>query len=296
MNNTKKKNAVVIGAGPAGITAAVYIKRAGFDVTVVSKYGGSLLKADKIENFYGFPTPVSGKELYEGGIENAKRLGVKFIDDEVVNLGFSEGFTVFSLKNELSADAVIIATGSKRKTPKIGGLKELEGRGVSYCAVCDAFFHRNKPVAVLGNSDYALHEAGELINIAKSVTLLTNGDAPQFTEAPEFNSEKFEINTKKIAFLSGSDLLESVAFKDGSSLPVSGLFIAIGVAGGTELAKKTGMLTEGDYISVGKDCETNIPGIFAAGDCTGGPLQISKAVCDGMNAALSAVNFLKKQP
>lgn len=290
MNNKKKKNAVVIGAGPAGITAAVYIKRAGFDVTVVSKYGGSLLKADKIENFYGFPTPVSGKELYESGIENAKRLGVKFIDDEVVSLGFSDNFTVFSLKNELSADAVIIATGLKRKTPKIGGLKELEGRGVSYCAVCDAFFHRGKDVCVLGNSNYAVHEAEVLLNVANSVTVLTNG------EKTEISDKRFIVSTKSIDSLCGNDMLEKIVFRDGSELSASGIFIAEGVAGGTDLARKTGILTSGEYIVTDENKATNIFGIFAAGDCTGGLLQISKAVYDGAKAGLSAVSFLKKHP
>lgn len=282
------KNIIIIGAGPAGISAALYTTRAGFDTTVIAIPGGGLYKAEKIENYYGFKEPISGKDLYESGIEGAKRLGVKFIRGEVVGMGFSDKFTVKTTDNEFSADAVIIATGSKRNKPDIENLEKFEGKGVSYCAVCDAFFHKGKNVAVLGNAQYALCEANELINIANSVTLLTNG------EEPKISDERLTVNKKKIKVLSGCNLLEKVIFEDGSELEVSGLFVALGTAGSADLARKMGILTEGNNIITDENGATNIPGIFSAGDCTGGLLQISKAVYDGANAGIAAINFLRK--
>lgn len=283
------KNVVIIGSGPAGVSASLYTVRAGFETTVVSTAGGGLYKAEKIENYYGISKPVTGRELYESGIEGAKRLGVRFIESEVVGMGFSDKFTVKTISEELSADAVIIATGSKRIKPDISNLDEFEGRGVSYCAVCDAFFYKGKNVAVLGNAQYALHEANELINIANSVTLLTNGEKPSVFD------ERIEVNTKKIAYLKGRDLLEKIVFEDGSEIFAGGLFVALGMAGSEDLARKMGILTKDGNISADENGATNIPGIFAAGDCTGGLLQISKAVCDGAKAGIAAINFLRKQ-
>jgi len=282
------KNVIIIGSGPAGISASLYTIRAGFKTTVISKTSGSLYKAHKIENYYGF-SEISGRELYEKGIEGAKRLGVEFIDDEAVGLGFSDKFTVKTVNGEHSADAVIIATGTKREKPQISDIESYEGKGVSYCAVCDAFFHRGKDVCVLGNKSYALSEANELINVVNSVTILTNG------ENCEFSSERFKIIDKKIEALKGDGLLEKVEFSDGSEIATSGLFVAIGTAGGTDLAKKMGIATEGNKIITDENGMTNIPGIFAAGDCTGGTLQIAKAVYDGMKAGLGTINFLRKK-
>lgn len=280
------KNVIIIGSGPAGISASLYTIRAGFKTTVISKVGGSLYKAHKIDNYYGF-SDVSGKELYEKGIEDAKKLGVEFISQEVLGIGFSDKLTVKTTNGEYSADAVIIATGTKREKPLIENLESYEGKGVSYCAVCDAFFQRGKDVAVLGNKTYALSEANELVNIANSVTILTNG------EDCEIKGD-FNINRKKIKELYGNENLEKVIFEDESELNVSGLFVAVGTAGSIDLAKKMGIAIEGNKIITDENGMTNIPGIFAAGDCIRGEMQISKAVYDGMKAGLGAINFLRK--
>lgn len=281
------KNVIIIGAGPAGISASLYTIRAGFETTVISKTGGSLYKAHKIDNYYGF-SGISGEELYEKGKEDAKKLGVSFIDEEVVGIGFSDKFMVKTTKNEYSADAVIIATGTKREKPLIKNLESFEGKGVSYCAVCDAFFQRGKDVAVLGNKSYALSEANELINIANSVTILTNG------EECEIKGD-YNINPKKIKELYGNESLEKVIFEDESEISVSGFFVAIGTAGGMDLAKKMGIALDENKIITDENGMTNIPGIFSAGDCVSGEMQIAKAVYDGMKAGLGAINFLRKK-
>lgn len=160
---------VIIGSGPAGISAALYAVRAGVDTTVLTKGPGALHRAEKIENYYGFAEPVSGAELERRSIENAKRLGVRFVTAEAVGLTYTDKLTVETVDKNYPADAVILATGASRAVPRIPGLAGLEGHGVSYCAACDAFFYRGKDVAVLGSGEYALHEVQALLPDRKSV-------------------------------------------------------------------------------------------------------------------------------
>ena len=286
------KKVIVIGSGPAGISASLYLQRSGtIDTTVISKGMGALEKAEKIENFYGFETAVTGVELHRRGVEGARNLGVEFLEEQVVSLNFDGNFkpVVETDKNKYTADAVLLATGSARKSADIQGLKEFEGKGVSYCAVCDAFFYRNKDIAVLGNGEYALHEALVLADTSKSVTMLSDGfdvniDIP----------ENIRVIKKKIISVNGESTVQSVTFDDSEILNISGIFVALGVAGSTDLARKIGIEVSDNKIVVNDDMQTNIPFIFAAGDCTGGILQISKAVADGAKAALAMIRFLKK--
>lgn len=279
---------VIIGNGPAGISAALYTARAGIDTVVIGKDHGALGKAAEIENYYGFSRPISGKALIDNGIEGARRLRVKIISDEVLGMSYLDTFVVTTKEKGYTADSVIIATGTSRSTPKIKGLHEFEGHGVSYCAVCDAFFYRGKDVAVLGDGEYAIHEALELLPTSSSVTLLTNGKQPS-AQVPE----GIRVNTNIIESLNGENVLNSIRFQDGTSLQASGLFVAIGVAGSTALAKKLGADAENDRILVDENMATNIPGLFAAGDCTGGLLQISKAVYEGAKAGMEAIKFIR---
>jgi thioredoxin reductase (NADPH) len=283
-------NVIIIGNGPAGISTALYTARAGIDTTIIGKDYGALGKASAIENYYGFSQPISGKDLIKDGIEGARRLGAGIISDEVLGISFTDKLVVTTKGGEYSADSVVIATGTSRSVPKIKGLKELEGHGVSYCAVCDAFFYRGKDVAVLGDGEYALHEALELFPTSHSVTLLTNGKQPNI-----LIPDKIKVNTNIIDSLIGNDVINSVAFQDGSLLPIAGLFVAIGVAGSIDLAKKLGAETENKKILIDENMATNIPGLYAAGDCTGGLLQISKAVYEGAKAGTEVIKYLRNQ-
>lgn len=282
---------LIIGSGPAGISAALYAARAGMDTLVVSSGQSALFKAHMIENYYGGSIP--GDELYEKGIAQAKELGIEIKEDQVVGLGFDGDFIVTGEKSQYKAKAVIIATGSSRKAPPLPGLSEFEGRGVSYCAVCDGFFHRGKNVAVLGSGTYALHEAMELSPIVESVTILTDGQAPEFSLPDSVTN--ISVDTGKIKELTGEELLSSVVFEDDKTLDVSGVFVAIGTAGSSDLARKLGAVTEGTKIAVNGEMATNIPGLYAAGDCTPGMLQVAKAVYQGAEAATSAIKFVRSQ-
>ena len=281
---------IIIGDGPAGASAALYALRGNIDTTVISKGYGALEKAHAIENYYGLATPLPGKELHDLGVSQVRKLGADIVSKEVVGISFDGKFKILTADEEFSADALIIATGTSRKVPRIKGIADFEGIGVSYCAVCDGFFHRGKDVAVLGSGKYALHEAQALLPIAGSVTVLTDGTSPEV----EFPSE-IKVDERKISHLDGSPMaLSTVVFDDSSSMTISGLFIAQGSASSTDLARKVGIATDSNKIVVDENMATNIPGIFACGDCTGGLLQVSKAVYDGATAGNSVVKYLRE--
>jgi len=280
---------IVFGKGPAGIQAALYIKRANLNVLIIAKDGGALTKSDKIANYYGVPT-ISGPELLELGINQAKELGIEIIDSEVTGISqeSADVFIVDTAQSHYKSKAVIIATGSPRTSAKIPGVSELEGKGVSYCAVCDAFFYRNKHVGVIGHGVYALHEAQELLPLVGKLTLFTHGLTPEV----DFPSS-IEIITQKISQILGTEELEGVKLEDGTILSLDGLFIALGSASSSDLAQKVGALTEGTKILTDDKQHTNVPGLFAAGDCTKGTMQIAKAVGDGMTAGLEAIIYVR---
>lgn len=283
---------VIIGKGPAGISASLYIKRANLNVLVIGKDGGALEKTNKIDNYYGFSNTISGKELLLNGLEQAKRLGVQIETDEVIGVEYNNNMYQIKTRNNLfKGKALILATGTSRKTPNIKGLKEFEGSGVSYCAVCDAFFYRNKDVSVLGSGDYALEEARTLLPVAKSVSILTNGE--DLVENRSVNYDDFLINENEIEEVRGDNKVDSIQFKDGNSIKTDGLFVAVGTASSTDLARKIGAIVKDGNIVVNENMATNVPGLYACGDCTGGLLQISKAVYEGAVAGITAIKYLR---
>ena len=262
---------VIIGAGPAGIAAALYTARGNMEPLVIYNGIGDLEKAEKIENYYGLEKPISGKELFERGVAQAKALGVRFINAQVLGIAGFDTFTVKTTEGDFDTESVILATGGKRSAPKIPGIREFEGRGVSYCAVCDAFFYRGKEVAVLGNSDFALHEAEELRNVTPSVTIYTDGKEPEFSR-----EHPIAVNTMKIQAIEGQERVSGLRLESDISLqssgearpsfyPADGVFVALGTAGSAEIARQMGAeLTEKGHIKVDGEMATTIPGLFAA--------------------------------
>lgn len=279
---------IIIGGGPAGVSAALYLARAAIKTLIIENGPGALSRAHKIDNYYG--VAASGSELYTKGLEQAKALGITVINDEVLNVEYTDSFTVH-LKNTakiLTAPVLLLATGTKNITLNLPELVEFEGKGVSYCAVCDGFFFRKKQVAVLGNSAYALHEAEYLKHLATSVTILTNGKDDSLAVAAGFTVRKEVIKA-----IVGENKLQSIHFAEGPALNIDGLFIAMGTADSTDIARKLGAQLDGRFIKIDTDCATNIPGLFAAGDCTGGLMQIAKVVHEGARAGLAALKFIR---
>lgn len=282
-------NIVIIGSGPAGVSAALYAARAGVETTVLTKGPGALDRAELIQNYYGFAEPISGAELERRGIEGAKALGVQFVTTEAVGLTYTDKLTVETLAGDFPADAVILATGASRAAPHIPGLAGLEGHGVSYCATCDAFFYRGRDVAVLGSGEYALHEVQTLLPVVKSVTLLTNGSSLTASFPPEVT-----VCPEKVNAILGEERVSGVELSGGKTVALSGVFVALGVAGSTALARKLGAEVDGNRILVDEHMQTTLPGLYAAGDCTGGLLQVAKAVYEGALAGTEAAKALRK--
>lgn len=275
---------VIIGSGPAGISAALYLKRAKKNILIISNGKSALEKAHKIENYYGIES-ISGEDLCKIGIKQVENLQVPIEIDEVTNISYENHFVVTTANREYEAENVILATGTNRMAPNIKGVKEFEGKGVSYCAVCDAFFYRNKDVAVIGNGNYAIHEAKQLKPVANSVTILTNGkEMIQNRDASDF-----EIDETPIREFRGENSIEEVEFENNNTKKIDGVFIAIGTASSTDLARKIGTLIKNNNIVVDENMQTSVKGLYACGDCTGGLLQVNKAVYEGAKAAMSVI-------
>lgn len=190
---------IIVGAGPAGISASLYTVRRNLKTLIIYKEESALEKTKKIENYYGFENGINGEDLYKIGIKQAQNIGAEVIKDEVTNIQADylnekeHIFKVGTLNNEFEAKSVILATGNKKNKPNIKNMDKYEGKGISYCAICDGFFYKNKDVAVIGNGDYAIAEAMDLQNIARSITILTNG-----RQAPEYRVKNIDINAKEI--------------------------------------------------------------------------------------------------
>lgn len=190
----KMEKLIIAGAGPAGVSAALYAVRSGITPLVLHKGGGALEKAVKIENYYGLPHPVTGAELYKNGLKQLESFQVPVVEEELLAVEYDGDYTVRTTEHTYHSKALILATGAKRNPLALKELKKYEGSGISYCAVCDGFFYRGKEVAVLGNGPYALHEAKVLEPLAAKVTILTNG------KEADFNGEdtaSIQIETKK---------------------------------------------------------------------------------------------------
>lgn len=251
---------IIIGAGPAGVSASLYTKRAGKDTLIIYSGNSSLEKTDKIENYYGFENGISGEELYNNGINQAKNIGVDIKNEDIIKIEQTSenSFIVYTSTNKYEAQAIIMAVGQKRRELEVKGASELEGKGVSYCAICDGFFFRNKDVVVIGSGDYAVSETNDLINLANKITILTNGE-----KAPEVRADNVEIITKDIKEISGENKVEGVVFQDNTEIKADGVFIAQGGNGPTAIAKKLGLVLKNNRIEVDENMHTNIQGIFA---------------------------------
>ena len=299
---------IVIGAGPAGLTAAIYALRANKSVLILEKtsFGGQMTFSPKIENYPGFIS-VSGTELADSLVEQALAQGAEVELEEVVSItvGDDGTKTVKTDCGEHSAKAVIIATGAKHRLLGVKGETDLIGNGISFCAVCDGAFHAGKKVAVIGGGNSALQEAILLSDLCESVTVIQNLDSftgeSRLAEAlmakPNVNAIFGTVVTE---FLSENGELSGVMTKrvsDGveTKLDFEGVFVAIGLAPDTAIAEGIAERDKWGYIVSDEKCLTATDGVFVAGDCrTKGVRQIATAIADGATAALAANAYLDK--
>ncbi len=297
---------LIVGGGPAGLTAAIYARRAQKSVLLIERdaIGGQMTQSPKIENYPGCPD-LSGNALAEAMLDRVLSLGADISLERVTAIAplpAREGFLVTTDETMHEARCVILATGVKHRRLRVPGEEELTGRGVSYCAVCDGAFYREKDVAVIGGGNSATQEATLLAGICRRVTIvqdLPTLTAEESSRAALARLPNVEIRTsRKVIAFCGEGALASLRLTSPEGeeiLPVCGAFVAIGLEPDNAAFADLIALEEG-YIAAGEDCETTAPGIFAAGDCrTKSVRQITTATSDGSVAALAAIRYLDRR-
>jgi thioredoxin reductase (NADPH) len=291
---------VIVGAGPAGLQAALHAARKKASVLVFGKSASSSIYSAHVENYLCVGGVTGGAEMLAVGCEQVRGLGVVIREEDVLRIEAGEDgvFVVDTEKGAYQARTVILATGTARKKLKVPGEKELAGRGVSYCVDCDANFFRNAPVAVIGNGSAAVDGALTLLGYTPHVFLVS-----QHLDITDELRRKLEASTVSrreglwVEEIQGENAVESLLLTDGATLPVEGVFIELGAKGAIELAITLGVALDIEtmtHIDTNKRQETNIPGIYAAGDIAGQPYQMAKAVGEGCVAGWEAANYAKQ--
>ena len=304
---------IIIGSGPAGYTAAIYLVRAGYHPVVIAGAltpGGQLVNTTEVENFPGFPDGIMGPDLMDAMRKQAERFGAEIVYDDVVSAdvqGDSKR-VVLDGGDTYTARAVIVATGSQVRKLGVPGEVEYSGRGVSYCATCDGFFFRGKPIVVVGGGDSALTEADFLSRFGSSVTVIHRRDTFRASRILVDRAEKnpkidFRMNAV-VERVNGDDesgahsvTIRDTVTGDTTEIPANGVFVAIGHTPATEFLHDALQLDEHGYITVdGASTRTSVPGVFAAGDVVDGVYrQAISAAGMGCRAALDAQAYLAEQ-
>ena len=299
---------IIIGSGPAGLAAAVYGQRAKLDLIVIEKQmisGGQIINTLEVDNYPGLPG-IGGFELGQKFREHAEKLGTAFVTDEVKEVRINEDGTrtVVGAEADYTAKTVVIASGAEHSLLGVPGEKELTGSGVSYCATCDGNFYRNKVTAVVGGGDVALGDALYLARLCRKVYLIHRRDSFRGAKVLEDKvraAENIElVLASTVEEIRGEGQLKSILVKNTTSgaeteLAIDGLFIAVGIV--PESKSFPFLKTdERGYVLADETCETNVPGVYAAGDVRKKQLrQVITAVADGANAVESAVRYLTEQ-
>lgn len=294
---------IIIGGGPAGLSAAQYAARSNLKTVVIdkSKTAGALAFASKIENYPGLAEPVTGKELLDIFRGQAIRFGAEYIEAQVVGVSLEgEIKEVYTMEATYKGRTVIIATGSMGRKPTIKGEKEFLGRGVSYCAICDAAFFRGKTVCVIGDSEEAVKEAGLLTGFAETVYLISPSMKLKVEEGhPVLKKDNLKVLTgHSVTSIEGSDVVERIKMIDHenneSTLELSGVFVYLhGSKPVVDFLGETVELSEDECVVTNRMMETSIPGVFAAGDVTCTEVrQVVIAAANGCVAALSADKYI----
>ncbi len=292
---------VIIGAGPAGIQAAIHAVRKKSRVLLLGRIERSSLYSAHVENYACVDGVKTGQELLEAGLAQVRSFGADLMDDDVLKI-HQQG-ALFALELEggttITSRTLIFATGTARKKLKVAGEKELSGRGVSYCVDCDANFYRKATVAVVGNASAAIDGALTLTGYASKVYLVSKELVASADLLMKLAGSTVEhLPGTWVAAIQGENAVQSILLDNGKVVMVDGVFIELGAKGAMELALEIGVQLDMDtmtHIETNKLAETNVPGVYGAGDITGHPYQMAKAVGEGCVAGMEAANFARKQ-
>lgn len=296
----------VIGSGPAGLTAALYAGRAELDTVIIEKApisGGQIINTYEVDNYPGIPG-ISGFELATRFREHCDKMNLPFVTGEVKSFQVEDGIKIITLEDGTvyRAKAAIIATGANPRKLMIEGEERLAGMGVSYCATCDGAFFKNKITAVVGGGDVAVEDAIFLARLCKKVYVIHRRD--EFRAAKTYTTKLLSMENVEVLWdsvveeIQGSEVVEKIQVKnvknnENRELAVDGIFIAVGYNPNSEVYKDVLTLAPGGYIKADESCQTNIPGVFAAGDIRTKELrQIITAASDGANAITGTEKYL----
>lgn len=286
----------VIGTGPAGLQAAIHAARKKVSVVVLGKVVNSAMTGTHVENYFGVPGTKDGDSILADGIAQAKAFGCTFVEYNVISAEDVGGSFVITAEDDSTYEvkSVVIATGVSRKALGVPGEKELFGKGVSYCAICDCNFYRGRVVAIVGDETEAAVSAAMMTRYA-SKTYWVSADVKASSVAKEKAIAAGAILLEtSIESIRGENRVSSMVLADGSEVDVDGVFIELGAKSSADLAMDLGVMPEmDDSIKVDRQCGTEVPGVYACGDVTGKPWQVAKAVGEGCIAGLSAADHAR---
>ena len=298
MTEKQSYEVVILGTGPAGLQAAIHAARKKASVLVLGKESKSSIYHHHVEN-YCCILSTTGEDIIGAGRQQAASFGAELVDEDVLSLSTEAGCFRVRLESgsDIRAGAVILATGTARNRLGVPGEKELLGRGVSYCVECDCNFYKGNDVAVVGDGSAAASGALTMLAYARSVHLICRKlEVNASLDAELRRSAVILHESSQVKAIAGKESVERIVLEDGAQLPVQGVFIELGAKGVMELAGLLGVQLDDEmrYIQTDKKMQTNVPGIYAAGDITGPPWQVAKAVGEGCVAGLEAAGYAKR--
>ncbi len=282
---------IIIGKGPSGLSAALYLGREGYNVLVLGETG-YLGKCKELNNYLGIES-ISGNEFINIAKKQVTNVGVKLKKDKVLKISKLEnGFSLLTDTNEYVTKTIVMALGVKKNCMIIKNVNKFIGKGISRCVSCDGFFYKNKSVGVIGNSEYALEEALNLRNYTENITIYTDGREMNISEKYKQYIELFKYDYRTIESVHGDKELTHIIFYEGEKVKIDGIFIANRIPNIDDLSSSIGIITENNKIKTDEDNMTNIEGIFACGDMINNFKQVSTAVGSGALAGHSCIKYL----